>query len=542
MSVLLEDSVENLAIEYVKQSSKNVQTVLKNVEQTALTLSIDRNIQEIMMNSSDYIISTPNLTQIKELLQTANNFEKINGYKTNISLYDTEGNLILSTQGMDNDIEPTILEYYMETNYPYDIVTIEEGTLKVFRRVRSVYDNSRYKILGYLQISIYSVEFRSMLSIASAENVQTYIFDSNYIPFLYYESSDDLKELNDLIINSGSSPSLFKKEGKYYTSIRIIPQDWIILNVFEPVTFNSSHSNLIMKSVIIMLGMVCIILLIAYRLSSRFSSSIEILQYNLLSWNGKGPMQDFSVGIEDSEIARIANTFNLMSERIQQLIKDTYNAKLSEMQLENNLKQAELLALQAQINPHFLYNTLELMKYMVYENETETVINMIDMLGDLFRAAVRNKTLLVPLQEEIDYARAYATLQCIRFDGMLDVQFEMNDEVSGIMVPKLIIQPIIENAIVHGKRNDKGKLYISVKAYTSDKQLIIEVRNNGNSIEPVKLAQLQDQLNNNENSEGIGLINVNRRLRLHFGTEYGAKIENCSEGGILVTLNIPIRN
>jgi len=381
-----------------------------------------------------------------------------------------------------------------------------------------------------------------MLSIASAENVQTYIFDSNYIPFLYYESSDDLKELNDLIINSGSSPSLFKKEGKYYTSIRIIPQDWIILNVFEPVTFNSSHSNLIMKSVIIMLGMVCIILLIAYRLSSRFSSSIEILQYNLLSWNDKGPMQDFSVGIEDSEIARIANTFNLMSERIQQLIKDTYNAKLSEMQLENNLKQAELLALQAQINPHFLYNTLELMKYMVYENETETVINMIDMLGDLFRAAVRNKTLLVPLQEEIDYARAYATLQCIRFDGMLDVQFEMNDEVSGIMVPKLIIQPIIENAIVHGKRNDKGKLYISVKAYTSDKQLIIEVRNNGNSIEPVKLAQLQDQLNNNENSEGIGLINVNRRLRLHFGSVYGAKIENCSEGGILVTLNIPIRN
>ena len=539
VNVVLKNTLKEAVIQYMEQAENSADAFLGRANRMTVTLSINPNMQDIMLNTKNGI--TPATEQINDFLQTVAWASLPMERQANVLMYDSSGNMVISSQGTAENMKGNVLDYYVDKNYPFSILEIEEGELHFYHNIRSVLPETLHSLLGYLCINISLEEFQTSFTGTEIENMTTMIIGEDGASIIPEDKKWSLSDTLMALIDDCTDNTVILEENKYlYGCIRMMQQDWVILCAVPLDEMLAARYNLIEGSVVIMLLMVCIILWIGYGLSSRFSRSVEVLQYNLLGWSDEKSHGDLSVGVEDNEIVRIATTFNVMTERIKQLVSDAYQAKINEVKLENDYRKAESLALQSQINPHFLYNTFESMKYMLREYRTEEAIGMIDMLGDLFRAAANNHTKLIPVFEEVEYARAYMSLQCIRYENQIDVRFEMDDNTLDIPVPKLILQPILENAIIHGKRNDGSLLVIIVSTKLKDDTLNITVRNNGLSIPKPKLQSLREAMtNSNDMDNSIGLINVFRRIRLYFGPSYGASIQNLDEGGVVVTLHIP---
>lgn len=204
--------------------------------------------------------------------------------------------------------------------------------------------------------------------------------------------------------------------------------------------------------------------------------------------------------------------------------------ELSAAELEKQLAQAQLQALQMQLNPHFLFNSLHSISALMHE-DVERADGMIARLSELLRAALDSSdTQEVPLREELDLLKRYLAIEQIRFGGRLNVRIEAPPEILDARVPNLILQPLVENAIRHGIEPRAKAGHIELRAEDSNGSLILEVSDNGSGIPP-------DQPIN----EGVGLSNTRTRLRTLYGGAHNFELRQSSEGGLLVRLTIPFR-
>jgi len=206
-------------------------------------------------------------------------------------------------------------------------------------------------------------------------------------------------------------------------------------------------------------------------------------------------------------------------------------------------KTAELKALQAQINPHFLFNTLESIRITAQLNKDTQTAKMIHMLGNMFRWSIKDSGMFVSLLEEIDYVSSYLKLQKLRFADAFDVDIDVPDELKKFYVPKLLLQPLVENAIQHGFNNKTKNGIIKIKASPNDKNLILTVTDNGVGMDNEKVLDVVRGLNENTDEDGgrfsIGLSNVHQRLSILFGPGYGLEITSKLQDGTKITLTIP---
>jgi len=241
------------------------------------------------------------------------------------------------------------------------------------------------------------------------------------------------------------------------------------------------------------------------------------------------------------EITELGISFNIMIGRIRELL----NAKIRE---QENLKKAELKALQAQINPHFLYNTLDTIVWMAESNNTAQVIDIVRALSSFFRIALSKGKDWISLQQEIEHVRSYLTIQKMRYRDILDYEIEVEEELLDSTVLKLTLQPLVENALYHGikTKRDGGKILVQAKA-NGDDEVLLEVQDDGVGFTPYKLAQIQDLLAQDfgevtlGEEGGFGLENVNKRIQLFYGNGYGLSIESHYRGGTRVSVVIPRR-
>ncbi|MAU01579.1 MAG: two-component sensor histidine kinase [Anaerolineaceae bacterium] len=240
------------------------------------------------------------------------------------------------------------------------------------------------------------------------------------------------------------------------------------------------------------------------------------------------------------EITELGISFNLMIGRIRELV----NAKLRE---QENLKKAELKALQAQINPHFLYNTLDTIVWMAESNKTDQVINIVRALSSFFRIALSKGKDWISLRQEIEHVSSYLTIQKMRYRDILDYRIEVEEELLDSTILKLTLQPLVENALYHGiktKRNG-GTIVVQAKRAGEDK-VLLNVQDDGVGFTPYKLAQLQESLAEDLDEVsmgegGFGLRNVHKRIQLYYGKEYGLSIQSQYRGGTHVSVTIPRR-
>lgn len=237
------------------------------------------------------------------------------------------------------------------------------------------------------------------------------------------------------------------------------------------------------------------------------------------------------------EIAELGLSFNIMIGKIRELLA----AKMKE---QESLKKAELRALQAQINPHFLYNTLDTIIWMAEAQQIDQVVRLVSALSSFFRISLSKGRDWITIGEEIERTRSYLTIQKMRYRDILDYRIEVDEAVANNTILKLILQPLVENALYHGIKNKRSGGMIHVRARpTGEDQIVLEVEDNGIGFTPDKLARVQAQLNDDSDEirleSGFGIDNVNKRVQLYYGRQYGLSIESEQGVGTCVTLVIP---
>jgi len=242
---------------------------------------------------------------------------------------------------------------------------------------------------------------------------------------------------------------------------------------------------------------------------------------------------------QENELYPVYNDLNSLIVRLKQLIDSEYTAGIMK-------KQAEIDALQSQINPHFLYNTLESIRGQAIAEEVEGIARMVKALADIFRYSITNKNAMVKLEEELKNIDNYLNIQQFRFDNKFIVIKDIEEDTKDCLIPKLIIQPIVENAIIHGLETKPGKGVIKIKSCSTTDSVIISVEDDGEGMEKETLDAINESLAHGvclkkaeDIKVGLGLININERIKLIFDSNYGLKIYSVKQVGTKVELRIP---
>ena len=232
------------------------------------------------------------------------------------------------------------------------------------------------------------------------------------------------------------------------------------------------------------------------------------------------------------EMGRLMETFNYMVFKIDMLIKEVYQEKLAQ-------KNTELEALQSQINPHFLYNTLDTINWMLLEKKEYEISGIVVSLGEMMKYAISRSSRTVALREEIRHVSNYLLIQKERMEDKLEYEIDIPHQYESVQVPRLILQPLVENAIIHGIETG-GKVSIRVYERVEDGGCWLEVSDNGAGMDEEQLKRLRDGTTEMRmDHRSIGVENVNKRIRLYYGEEFGLMIESRLGEGTVIRFCIP---
>ena len=232
------------------------------------------------------------------------------------------------------------------------------------------------------------------------------------------------------------------------------------------------------------------------------------------------------------EVGRLANSYNSLIDRINSLIKEVYLERI-------NANELELQMLQSQINPHFLYNTLESISMMATINDDDITADMAASLGSILRYSISDLNLPVSLGDEVNHVKQYFSLQEYRFKNQYRLETDIEPSLLSLQTPKLMLQPIVENAIYHGMSTVRSGGLIRITGERKGRGVYeIRVTDNGAGIPAEKLESLNDYINEkNENFSSIGLRNVNRRIKLFCGENAGVTVSSTG-GNTVVTIRL----
>ncbi len=306
---------------------------------------------------------------------------------------------------------------------------------------------------------------------------------------------------------------------------------WKVVGVsyLDEVMTTSWQLNRSMTKLLIAFALIVFLLssLVARRISRPIKrlelsmKSVERGDFNLAA-SGEGPL----------EIKRLADRYNIMIGTIKQLMDRIVTEQESK-------RKYELEALQAQINPHFLYNTLNTVVRMVGMNKNEEVITTITSLSKLFRISIGKGKSLITLADEMEHARNYLVIQQMRFKNKFEYSFDLQQEALSLATLKLIVQPLIENALVHGIEPsvDKGHITVSMRLDGSD--IVVKIADNGLGMSEERMSKVLAGTVVSSKGSGVGVMNVQERIRLFFGPSYGLHFESEQEVGTTVTIRFP---
>ena len=233
------------------------------------------------------------------------------------------------------------------------------------------------------------------------------------------------------------------------------------------------------------------------------------------------------------DIGQLGNSFNAMISKIHALIQEIY-------QQQQQKRAADLKTLQAQIKPHFLYNTFDTIHWMAKRHKAKDIEQIIMALTKLYRIGLSKGSEIITVCEEIDHVRNYLVIQNIRYFDILDYEISCEDSLEQLYVQKLILQPVVENAIYHGIKNKSEPGRISVRAFRENEDLVFEIEDNGPGMSQKKVREIMEQLRSDKDMRvSFGLYNVNKRIVLMYGNEYGVTVRSDNRGTV-VTIRYPV--
>ncbi len=439
------------------------------------------------------------------------------------------------SESIKNYGKPVIVSTFQ---FPH-VTDLRDKPIYVFSMVRAIVKLPPRKVIGIIQVNTKVTFFEEICNkmlispgqrIVVVDDAGSIIFDtekSNIAKKLEYEVLQNIS--NSKVGASSVTINNSKNLISYNTSKST---GWKIVNIIPVKELNKGIDKMAQTTVILTIGSILAAFLLIILISRQIVRPIKKLLV-LMKFVQKG---DFDVKIRlrsRDEIGVLAKAFNTMSNKIKRLIQEVYIDKLKE-------KELELQLLQNQINPHFLYNSLDAINMMAdINNDTETS-KMAMALGKILRYGISKNNHIVKISEELSNIKEYILLQEIRFSDIYQIRTGVDPDILEYTTIKLILQPLVENAINHGVYSlDYGGL-VDIIGYKEGRNIVFEVKDNGKGMDETKVASLNDYINDRNNSyKSIGLKNVNKRIKLQYGDDYGITIKSEINKGTCIRAVIP---
>lgn len=338
------------------------------------------------------------------------------------------------------------------------------------------------------------------------------------------------EDIDQILADDGNGYLTLDGEKIYFTS-KSEKTGWTVVGV----TYKSEMLEQMNTTRAMYIFLTFVLLMLATLAAIVFSNALTKPIKELQKSMKQVETGDFDIHLADieymNEIGHLQNSFKIMIYKIQQLIENN----IAEQKAK---RKSEIRALQAQINPHFLYNTLDSIIWMAESNKTSEVIQMTSALSKLLRKSISNEDEFITLDREIDYVKDYLTIQKMRYQDKLEYEIDVDEKILKVLIAKLVLQPLVENAIYHGIKYKDNKGLIRITGEVIGEDVVIRIKDNGMGMDEETLNNILIK-KSTENSKRVGVQNVHNRLQLYYGKNYGLQYESKLGEGTTVSIVIP---
>ena len=401
-------------------------------------------------------------------------------------------------------------------------------------------NNPNFQFAGIMTVEVPMEQFYHVFdNFSPSENSQVILVDDNETILL----SKDYKvigtkisdkpyysELQSVVTNKVFDFTSITSENNLIYIKKIPEYNWTIISISPIKDLNGQLIEF--NTMLFPVALICLVIaiLVAFTISNNISYPIRKL-INTMSTVGEGNLQAEINYNRNDEFGILITNFKNMMEKMNDLIEKLYKSELQK-------KEAELNALQAQINPHFLYNTLDSVNWLALKHKVPDISNMVKALSNFFRYSLSKGKNIISLREEKMQIESYLKIQKLRFNDKIDYILDLPVDLQDYLTVKLILQPLVENAIIHGieKMNSIGLIEIIIRR--KEDTIVISVSDNGAG---ANIDELNSYVNETKNqTKSYGVVNVNKRIQMYFGNEYGLIYEKREPVGITAKITIPL--
>ncbi len=532
--------------------SNGVDDVLKRMISSSLYINEDNNIQKLKELSKDYngeAVFGKSQMSIKEL-EALNGIDQLIenvslnlvGIENYITIATKSGDIFTNWQRVIGQDDRLLKDFLGEEELPSGQTLLWFGIHRdytiggnrdtyVITLLKNIYQyNTKY--FGTISISIPEKELGILLNEGIGPNGHRLILDENGIiissnftemvnlPFESLYSNDLPSSQKGYILES-----LINGELSLISYNRLEYMDWVIVDI-QP--YNELMKELKTTELYLFIAVVTSILVFFF-ISRIIAKSIAVpirkLAVDMQNFNSTESC-DIEVDYQINEVEVLGTSFEMMKNNIQLLLEEN-------IKKEQRKREAELDALQAQISPHFLFNTLNAVRWMALNGDNEQVEKMVFSLGNLLRMTISNKDELITIEDEITNVEHYINIVKLRHALRISLAVDVSEDILSIKIPKLLLQPIIENSVMHGFSDTNGQGIIEILARKESDAIFLTIHDNGNG-----LVKSNDSSINSRKFSSIGLTNVEERLKLHFGDKSFLSLTQRQSKGATVVLKI----
>lgn len=527
----------------MEQAGENLEDYLVSMRQ------ISDAVYYNVIKENDFSDQSDVIQQGMDLLYEANK-----GNLRSIAVYNGSGSLIAAEPVASQKEDPNVTRqgWYIQAmekmenmhfSTPHIQNLFDDGTLRYYW-VISLSRVAEFTIHGDPQIGVLLVDMdyfsisRMMRQINTLNNGQYYYLCDSNGQIIYHprqiQISDGIASENSAAAakyRDGVCEETFEGERRTVIVNTISYTGWKLVGVIPDSTFTHGMINVRYFIVMLMLLMVMTLVIIYWVVSVRISSPICRLNDSVMGYEAGGKPEIYIGG--SSEIRYLGHSIQSSYEKIETLMKRS-------VQEQNERRKSELDALQSQINPHFLYNTLDSITWMVEGGRNDEAVFMISQLAKFFRISLSQGCTVISIKDELQHAESYMNIQKVRYKNSFSIVFDIDPDVCSCCTVKLILQPILENAIAYGVSGMDDCGEIRVTGRIQEGSVILSVTDNGigMSEEEVRFL-LTDSGRVRKHGSGVGLVNVNNRIQILFGKEYGISVESEPDEGTTVSVCLP---
>lgn len=530
----MQQSIADKEISNRTAISNNLDSTMKSINSISRLTMLRSTVRTFLLAESNSTPRTRNaLQEIHDILNTFN-------LSCNVVILRMDGQYLNTGPGITyvNTGKIFETEWLNEVMAQKGNYVIKAGTRGAFRSnigemvsfVRVINDINTQKPIGILAINLPSRFFEQAYEGLSGETSHFALYDTSG-RLICKDNESTFSSLNpeNLLQNTREeTDKLFYKS--IFTCDTLGDSHFILASRLEVRILDGLPAKLLVALIIGAFILLAFMWLINTYIAKNVIYPIQRLVDSMAEVQN-GWLHRVSMNVNDDEIGLLKNSYNAMLIEINQLIEEL-------LQKEKTLRMAELDALQEQMKPHFLYNTLDMIRYMALENRTDEVYNMLETLGNFYRRFLSKGSTDLSLGEEIEIVKSYLTLQRTRFEDIFTDEYEIEEGLSSIRVPRLILQPLVENSIYHGIRpkGEHGVIRVTVKR--QEDFLFLSIYDNGIGMS----AHQRELLFSGKDSRSFGFQGTIERIRYYYKTEDVFEIHSTEGEYCEIILKLPLSN